>query len=292
MPDLPGSAAVERAAGLAGPDAAVRAVLPLPGGTHARTWLVQTAGPEREVVLREFPAGDQAAVREACILTALQGLGGLAPELLASNDCPAAAEDPWLVISRLPGRADIVPGHPRMWAKQLGEALARIHSTSPQLLTGFPDVVDRPGGSPAALRGPGAALVASRWELLVRAPRVLTHHDFWSGNTVWENGTLTGVVDWTGAALGPRGFDVGWCRLDLYLLYGERIADQFLDCYAAASGHLLPNPLLYDLWAVARSHHDVESWVPNYRDLGRDDLTAAELRRRHSAWTEHLLSPR
>jgi hypothetical protein len=92
------------------------------------------------------------------------------------------------------------------------------------------------------------------------------------------------------AALGPRGLDVGWCRLDLYLLYGERIADQFLDCYAAASRHLLPNPLLYDLWAVARSHQDVESWVPNYRDLGRGDLTAAELRCRHSAWTEYLLS--
>ena len=89
MLDLPGSAAIERAAGLAGPNAAVRAVRPLFGGTHARTWLVQTAGPEREVVLRQFPAGDQAAVREAGILTTLQGLGGLAPELLASNDSPA-----------------------------------------------------------------------------------------------------------------------------------------------------------------------------------------------------------
>jgi hypothetical protein len=51
-----------------------------------------------------------------------------------------------------------------------------------------------------------------------------------------------------------------------------------------------PDPLLCDLWAAARSHRDVETWVPNYRDLGRHDLTAAQLRSRHSAWTEHLLS--
>jgi aminoglycoside phosphotransferase (APT) family kinase protein len=292
MPDLPGSAAIERAAGLAGPDAAVRAVRPLAGGTHASTWLVQTAGPEREVVLRQFPAGDQAAVRETRVLTALRGLGGLAPELLASNASPAPGEAPWLVISRLPGHADISPGQPAEWARQLGAALARIHATPPQQLTGFPDVVDRPGGSAAALRGPAAGLVASRWEVLARAPRVLTHYDFWSGNTLWENGTLTGVVDWSGAGLGPRGFDVGWCRLDLYLLYGQPIADQFLGSYQAACGQLRPDPLLDDLWAVARSHHDLETWVPNYRDLGRGDLTAAELRRRHRAWTEHLLRTR
>jgi len=40
-------------------------------------------------------------------------------------------------------------------------------------------------------------------------PSVLTHHDFWSGNTLWQRGVLTGVVDWAGAAVGPRGFDVG-----------------------------------------------------------------------------------
>jgi hypothetical protein len=89
---------------------------------------------------------------------------------------------------------------------------------------------------------------------------------------------------------GLTGFDAGWCRLDLFLLFDERIADRFLASYQAASGTALPDPLLWDLWAAARSHEMVETWVPNYRDLGRTDLTARELRKRHTAWTDYLMS--
>jgi aminoglycoside phosphotransferase (APT) family kinase protein len=191
----------------------IRAVRALPGGTHALTWLIQTANPEREVVLREYPAGDDAACHETRVLTALDGLGGLAPLLLASDVSPAAAEGSWVMISRLPGLADIAPSQPVEWARQLGQGLARIHATPLQHLSGFP----------------------------------MTHYDFWSGNTVWDHGVLTGVVDWSGASLGPAGFDTGWCRLDLYLLCGEHVADQFLDAYQAASGAALPDPLLCEL---------------------------------------------
>ena len=53
----PAPAVVERAAGLAGPDAVVLEVRALAGGTHARTYLIRTANPEHEFILREFPAG-------------------------------------------------------------------------------------------------------------------------------------------------------------------------------------------------------------------------------------------
>lgn len=82
------------------------------------------------------------------------------------------------------------------------------------------------------------------------------------------------------------------CRLDLYILYDEHIADAFLSSYEAATGSRVPDTRLWDLWAAARSEQDVEAWVRNYRDLGRPDLPATELRRRHTAWTEHLLTAR
>ena len=100
---------------------------------------------------------------------------------------------------------------------------------------------------------------------------------------------MQGVVDWKGGAIGPPGFDLGWCRLDLVLLYDEHTADVFLNSYQAAMGDALPHPLLWDLWAIARSYEAVETWTDNYRVLGRDDLTEAELRRRHSDWTSRLL---
>ncbi len=282
-------AAIARAAVLAGPNATVRATIALAGGTHVGTFLVRTANPEREFILREFGPGDGAAGDETRILTALDGLDGLAPRLLASDPHGSSPEGPWTLISRLPGLADITPGDPSEFAHQLGKTLAHIHATAGKQLATFRPVFDRPGGSRAGLGGPAAGLVVDSWAHFTTAPAVLTHYDFWSGNTVWEDGTLTGVVDWSGAALGPRGFDLGWCRLDLYLLYGQRIADIFLESYQAASTAACADPLLADLWAVARSYQSVESWVPNYRDLGRADLTARVLHKRHTEWTEHLI---
>lgn len=268
----------------------MREIRALAGGAHARTYLIRTANPEHEFILREFPPGDDAAGNESRVLSALGGLGGLAPRQLASGGTGGAlSEGSWILISRLPGTADITPGLPSAWAGQLGQALARIHATSRHRLAGFQSVFGRPGGSLATVGGPAAAVVRASWELLASAPAVLTHYDYWSGNTLWRDGVLTGVVDWSGGALGPRGFDVGWCRLDLYLLYDEHVAARFLDSYQSASQSALPDLLVWDLWAVARSHEYVESWVPNYRDLGRADLTARELRRRHTAWTEYLL---
>ena len=263
----------------------------LAGGTHARTCLIRTVNPEREFVLREFPPGDDAASSESRVLAALEGLDGLAPRLLASGNSDASPAGSWLLISCLPGIADLSPGRPAAVAGQLGRALARIHATPRHRLAGFQSVFDRPGGSLAAVSGPAASRVTAGRELLTRAPAVLTHYDFWSGNTLWRGGVLTGVVDWSGGGLGPRGFDVGWCRLDLYLLYGEHTAGRFLDAYETASNSVLPDRLVWDLWAVARSCEQVESWAPNYRDLGRADLTATKLRNRHTAWTEYLIAP-
>ena len=178
MRDLPSSAeAVQRAVRLAGPDATMRAARALPGGTHARTFLIQTANPELEVILREFPPGDEAARHETQVLAAQDGLGGLAPRLLASyTDTDADADAgtgtggaapgaPWLLISRLPGTADITPRQPSAWAGQLGTVLARIHATSPGRLAGLESVFRRPGGPAAPIGGQAAGLVAASWEL-------------------------------------------------------------------------------------------------------------------------------
>jgi aminoglycoside phosphotransferase (APT) family kinase protein len=259
----------------------------LTGGTHADTHLIRLSNPDLEVVLREFPSGDTAAEDEAAVLQALDGLGGLTPRLLARDFVAEETGRPWVLISRLPGHADITPRDPEDWARQLGQVLARLHATPPTQFTALRSVLRRPVASRTNLHGPAAATVNEHWDRLSATATVLTHSDFWSGNVLWDNGFLSGVVDWTGGGTGPAGFDIGWCRLDLYLLYDEHIADTFLAAYQAASGDAIDVPI-WDLWAAARSYTIIESWEPNYRPLGREDLTARELRHRHTEWTSNL----
>jgi len=286
---LPSEGALDEVRRLAGPSATIESVVSLEGGQHAATWRVDTARPARTVVVRQFPAGDSAAPREKQVLRVLDGLGDLAPTLLGSDLSGRWSEHPTVLISWLDGEADITPSDPDGWAAQLGRALARVHAAPSDRLSGLPSVFDRSGGSREALEGPAADGIRSSWPQITASPDVLTHHDYWSGNVVWRDGVLTGIVDWSGGVRGPRGFDVGWCRLDLYLLFGERVADVFLAAYEDAIGHPLADIALWDGWALARSYDAVTSWVPNYQPLGRADLDERELRRRHSKWTTRLL---
>jgi aminoglycoside phosphotransferase (APT) family kinase protein len=259
------------------------------GGQHAVTWRVDTLSPELSVVVRQFPAGDSAGAREQRVLRALDGLSGLAPVLLGTDLDGRWSECPTLLISWLDGRADITPTDPERWASELGHALATVHAIPTARLAALPSVFDRGGGSQKSLAGLLATRVRSALRQITASPEVLTHGDYWSGNVVWRDGKLTGIVDWSSGARGPGGFDVAWCRLDLVLLFDEHIADVFLAAYEDGTGRTIDDTALWDVWAIAHSHDAVETWVPNYAPLGRVDLTRQELRRRHSQWTQRLL---
>ena len=288
--ELPSPGALAAVRRLAGPAAAIESVARLEGGQHADTWRVETRDPALSVVVRQFPVGDPAGAHEHLVLRALDGLEGLAPELLGGDLDGRWSGHPTTLIGWLDGHAEIAPADPDGWARELGRALAAVHAVASDRLMALPSVFDRSGGSQEELAGPLAPRVRSRWAEIDAAPEVLTHYDFWSGNVVWRDRSLAGIVDWSGAARGPRGFDLGWCRLDLVLLFDERIADVFLDAYEAAAGQALGEIALWDSWAAARSHGIVDSWAPNYAPLGRPDLDEAELRRRHSRWTARLLA--
>jgi aminoglycoside phosphotransferase (APT) family kinase protein len=284
----PSAGALEEVRRLAGSSATIDSAVRLEGGQHAATWRVDTASPALTVVVRQFPVGDSAGAREGRVLRALDGLEGLAPVLLGSDLAGRWSHYPTTLISWLDGHADITPTDADAWATQLGCGLATVHATSSDRLSALPSVFDQSSGSREVLEGPVATRIRSDWPQIAVSPQVLAHSDYWSGNVVWRDGALAGIVDWSGAARGPRGFDVGWCRLDLYLLFDERVADVFLAAYEDATGHPVDDIGLWDGWAVARSHDMVETWTANYRPLGRADLDEDELRRRHAQWTSRL----
>ena len=256
----PSAGALKKVRGLAGPFAIIVDVARLEGGQHAATWRVTTKNPALSAVVRQFPLGDSAACREQRVLRALDGVGGLAPLPLGGDLHGRWSEHPTSLISWLDGEPDIAPSDLQRWASVLGRALALVHALPSGRLARLPSVFDA-RGSRDELNGPLAAAVRSRWSLIVDSPGVLIHGDYWSGNVLWRDRSLTGVVDWSGAACGPRGFDVGWCRLDLVLLFDERIADVFLAAYEAATGETLGEVDLWDAWAAARSPDTAETWL-------------------------------
>jgi len=249
------------------------------GGTHAKTNVVETPDGV-EYVLREFEPGDVAVRREIRVLTGLGDLGELAPELIAADPDGRQTGCPLILTTLLPGSACITPHSPHDFAEQLGWALARIHSLAvdPDL----PELFTEPAADSPLL---------TVWRELDNAPRVVTHNDFWSGNTLWLHERLTGIVDWSGAGRAPRGYDLAWCRQDLVFLYDEAIANVFTRAYDTAIGSPTPDVPRWDYFAAMRAFPRVETWAPNYQDLGRSDLDGPGLRRRLTEWMLEIPHP-
>lgn len=256
----------------------VRTVARLSGGEHAVTTTV-TDG-VNVYVLRRFPPGDDAVRNEIQVLVRLEELGELVPTLIAHDD---SAHEPSILTQKLPG----TPPSPDLTAEtiagQLGAVLARVHAVDGAGLRSAP-------GAPPAGDSPIARLARHDWADLDRRGGVLTHWDFWCGNTLWTGDVVTGVVDWSGARSGPRGIDLAWSRQDLVLLGDRDAADTLLAAYRSASGESVDDIAAWDRQAAAQAEPVVEEWAANYAGIGRGHLTGSVLRHRLDAWIEELSS--
>ncbi|WP_230748304.1 phosphotransferase family protein [Brevibacterium sp. GP-SGM9] len=245
-------------------------------GQHATT-LLATDG-EDELVVRAFPAHDDAALREAEVLARLTRLGTWVPHLVAAG---TTTVEPVIITSRVPGRVPGTELSPSMMATEMAAALARIHELDGDGLRPIP--ATPPTGDSAIARR-----AQQEWGDLDRDDPVLLHTDFWCGNALWEGERLTGVVDWSGAGCGPRGVDLAWCRQDLALLGSPEAADVFLREYERILGRPINDIAAWDVQAAARAHDRVETWLPNYLGIGRTEITADVLRERLDEWNARL----
>ena len=246
------------------------------GGRHACTLLV-TDG-ESEFVVRGFPAHHDAAIREAAVLQRLSSLGDWVPRLISHS---TELANPVIITSRVPGSTPDPRTPATTIACEMAAALVRIHQLDGTGLRPTPDAP--PLGDSAIGRR-----AQREWESLDRVETVLTHSDFWSGNALWDDHHLTGVVDWSGARSGPRGVDLAWCRQDLVLLGSHAAAGLFLQEYERLLGRTIPDITAWDVQAAARAHDRVETWLPNYLGIGLTEMTAELLRERLDEWNATL----
>jgi aminoglycoside phosphotransferase (APT) family kinase protein len=233
----------------------VIAARPLRGGTASAVHLLTvraTGGAVDLVVLRRYVRPEataeepDVAEREARALRLVAGLdlgrGVATPRLLALDATGARAGVPALLMSRLVGRVVWSPADLDRWLGRMAGLLPAIHAAPlppAGVIRPFSPYRQESYLPPAWARWPRV------WDRAVElfhrstpgeaGPDVFTHRDFHPGNVLWRRGSVTGVVDWASASIGPACVDVGHCRGNLFQ-YGLEVADRFTTIWERLTG--------------------------------------------------------
>ncbi len=230
-------------------------------------------------------------------------------ELMQRANIPAPApiwvdsdgifENQAIIISYVEGAPDLTPANPFEWAEQLAGVLARIHEV--RLEGEDIDLFPRGAGQEIAelqdrpemiLEHPlGEDLLRRRVLLAQRdipSEPVFSHTDFWPGNTLWDEGRLTAVVDWESPATGDREMDVAYCSLDIRYLGMDRVADHFIKSYREVTGHSLQNLGHWESVGLCRPMPDIGEWVDSWIAMGRD-ISKDRARARYTEVLEDFL---
>jgi aminoglycoside phosphotransferase (APT) family kinase protein len=245
----------------------------LKGSTSSAVFLVQAGKarfvlriPTNEAWLAEEP---DLAEHEAAALQEAQAAGLRAPTLVAYSATDVGFGAPVVLMTFVEGRIELRPSTIEPWLDALARELATIHQHPAE---GFPwhfrSWVNR-----ASLAPPPWTRVPHLWERAIEivlgpepaTPLVFIHRDYHPTNVLWQQGEISGVVDWINACRGPAGVDVAHCRSNLTLMFGPEVAAHFLARYREfADGFIydprweldsildmgLPEPPFYEPWEL------------------------------------------
>lgn len=251
--------------------------------------------------LSEWANDPNVCAREYRLLELLaeRGLPAPRPLLLDPDGSTYGFGAPTVVMSRLPGRALLMPRDLADYIKQLASTLATLHQV-PAAAVGFlPDEYQFVAKHIA--RGPSSAdpveievcaALTSRWPALDSGARrrAFIHGDFWPGNTIWYRERLIGVIDWEMTRLGDPAKDVATCRCDLSMLFNAEAAEAFTRHYEARIGAAVANLTFWDLYVVRGARRYLHEWVKGYEALGRTDLTEPVARGRVTDYVRRVLA--
>ncbi|MFZ0192797.1 MAG: aminoglycoside phosphotransferase family protein [Streptosporangiaceae bacterium] len=262
-------------------------------------WLLRAG--DREVVLRVARAGQAAetATEVAAMTYAARVAGAVFPvaELLG-YDLAERTGYGLVLTACMPGTSVIPPGPDPGRLRALGAAAARISSVEVTPAPALP-VRSRPieaddfagmrreQGTSDLLRAAEAAVAATRPD---DGRLGLVHGDLWHGNTLWDDGRLTAVLDWDCAGVGPAGIDLGSLRCDAAWCHGAEAAGHILRGWEAEAGRPASDVPYWDAVAALASPPDM-GWFPaSMAAQGRPDLTREVMLERRDAFLGAALS--
>lgn len=241
------------------PGEPLRGIRRFGGGTTAETFCLATA--DGEVVVKRYRRSRPHAARaEWERLCFAQRVDAPVPQPIAIDDEGRWFGKPALAMTRLIGQVDVRPSNVDAWLQQLATSVAAIHRTDTsgapgQLLshsafqTWRPPTFRRP--DPLAERA--TAVIGRHLPDLTWQP-VLTHGDFHPGNTLWQDGVLTGIADWATAGLGPAASELAYCRADIAIHLGQEPADRLTRYYARTIGRVPAQLAVFDLFWGLDAH--------------------------------------
>lgn len=259
-----------------------------------------SGGVERQVVVRQFDNREwleeepDLARHEAESLRIAKESGVPSPEVIAYEEDDRAYGVPVVLMTKLNGRVELSPQNQRGWLKELARALAAINKVeAPEFKRKY-----FPYSNLADPVLPEWSRVPDVWGKVIQFVKAtkqanevcLIHRDFHPTNVLWENGRVSGVVDWVNASRGPAGVDVGHCRVNLALLYGVDQADAFLEAYREERGAAFSYTPYWDIAAVLDFLCGERPQVyPGWAAFGMTGLTDAVMEERLDAYVSSLL---
>ena len=244
MPEALPPSALDWVEQTVGPGSRATVVAALPGTSFHSNHAIDVAdadGGVHALVLRRWMGTDWLesdaeyhADREASILRLLHDSSVPAPVLVASDALGERCGVPALLVTRLPGRPPGRPGDPQRFLRELAAVAAAIHSVDGAAREEVPAY--RRYCEPAGLAVPEWAHRPDLWERAIAVAReppppgreVLVHRDLHPGNTLWEGGRISGVVDWSYGSWGAAAIDTAHLRWNLALDLGPAFADELL----------------------------------------------------------------
>lgn len=299
---LPPEAArwVERSIGAG---ARVVSSAPLAGATSSllHSVSVNHRGRRFDVVLRRFVDAEwlktepDLARHEAASLMKATLAGVPVPELIAFDEGGEECGAPATLMTRLAGRVELAPENLDAWLRRLAEAVVPFHELEA-------------GGHPwsyfpyinhlSNIEPPPWSQFPEHWEraaVIVAGPRppgreCFIHRDYHPNNVLWQDGRVSGVVDWVNACRGAAGFDVAWCRLNLAKLCGVAEADAFLRAYESIAGARFEYQTYWDLMAVVEVLPGPPDVYAGWRAFGVGHLDEAMMRERVDDYLASLVA--
>lgn len=271
------------------------------GGLSCTTDVLSEPG--NRLVLRRYgpwynDSGENAALRETRALELLQKANIPAPAPIWV-DSEGVFDEQAIITSFVDGEPDLTPSNPFDWAERLAAVLVRIHELRledadvdlfpPGAGQDIEKIQDHPE---LILEHPlGEDLLRRRVMLGQRdvdADPVFSHTDFGPGNTMWDDGQMTAVIDWESPATGDRAMDVAYCALDIRYLGMDRVADHFVESYREQSGDSVANLTHWEAVGLCRPMPDIGKWVPAWASMGRD-VSPDKARSRYTTVLEEFL---